>query len=59
MEETKLMIDEAYGNLDNAIRIINELNGDTTTRNRYFSLVVTHAQEAQNWLLRYSKEHLR
>jgi hypothetical protein len=54
-EDLKLLLDEAYGNVENALRILRELN--EVARHRYFSLAVTHSEEAQNWLLRYTKEH--
>ncbi len=53
--DLKLLVEEAYGNLENGVRLLQELN--ELSRNRYFSLAVTHTQEAQNWVARYAKEN--
>ena len=56
-EDLKIDLEEAWGNLDNAIRVIRGLN--EISRDRYFSLAITHAEEAQNWLYRWQREYLK
>jgi hypothetical protein len=55
--DLKLLVDEAYGNFANTVRILKELND--VARDRWFSIAITHAEEGQNALLRYVRDVLK